>query len=531
MKHQQNAALYLRLSKDDGGDSESNSIGNQRAILEKYAHESGFNIVDEYVDDGISGTTFERVNFKRMIDDIESAKINIVLCKDLSRLGRNNAMVAYFTEIFFVQNRVRFIALTDGIDSATGDNELMPFKSVINEYYARDISRKIRSAYRAQAHKGNYTGVIPPYGYLKNPDNKYHLIVNPETAPVVKRMFAMAVQGFGTSKIAKSLTEDGILNPTAYSEQVLKVKRPYTYKNATDWSKTSISEILHNKVYLGHMFSQKTTTVSFKNKTPIRNSEEEFIVVYNTHEPLVEQDEFELAQKIFSIKKRGNRHGFDNIFVGILKCSDCGAGLAIAFPTSHKNWFSYTCNRYRQYIEYCRTHYIRYDSVYNIALDAIQEHQKSVQKHEKELAAYAKELADKGVDIKLRQLRSDFERFQRRCNELDILIKKLFEQLALDSLPQERFDTLLATYEDEQKFVKQKVKDIKAELSQEGDKSDTKRFRKLVRKHCCVTELNAEILLKFIDSIVVYQADGIGRTKNKNQKIVINFRFDGLLGD
>ena len=519
------AALYLRLSRDDGGDVESNSIGNQRAILERYATESDFDIIGEYVDDGISGTTFERPNFKRMIEDIEGGKITIVLCKDLSRLGRNNAMVAYFTEIFFVQNRVRFIALNDGIDSALGDNEIMPFKSVINEYYARDISKKIRSAYKIQAQKGNYTGVIPPYDYLKNPENKCHLIPNPDTAPYVKRMFTMAASGVGTSQIARSLKDDGVLNPTAYSEQVLGVKRPYTYKNDTDWSKTSIYEILHNKVYLGHMFSQKTTTVSFKNKTPIRNSEEEFIVVYNTHEPLVEQDEFELAQKIFSIKKRGNRHGFDNIFVGVLKCSDCGAGLAIAFPTSHKNWFSYTCNRYRQYSNYCTTHYIRYDNIYSIVLEGIQTRQKFVREHkESELVAYAQQLADKGADIKLKQYRSELERFQKRCGELDHLLQKLFEQLALGAIPQERFHTLSATYELEQKALKEKVEILKKEVSKsDNNMQDILRFFDLARKHDYVTELTSEVVHKFVDHVVIYQAEGVG--KSKTQKIVINFRF------
>lgn len=201
-----------------------------------------------------------------MIEDIEAGKISIVLCKDLSRLGRNNAMVAYFTEIFFIENRVRFIAVNDQIDTFAGDNEIMPFKSVINEYYARDISKKIRSAYKAQAQKGNFTGPVPPYGYLKDPEDKYHLIPNPETAPVVKRMYAMAAKGIGTSRIAKSLKNDGILNPTAYCIQDLGVNRPFTYKDDTDWSKTSISEIIRNKVYLGHMVSQKASTISFKNK-------------------------------------------------------------------------------------------------------------------------------------------------------------------------------------------------------------------------------------------------------------------------
>ena len=521
---QNNAALYLRLSRDDGGDVESNSIGNQRSILQRYAEESEFIVIGEYVDDGISGTTFERPSFKRMVEDIEAGKISIVLCKDLSRLGRNNAMVAYFTEIFFIENRVRFIAVNDQIDTFVGDNEIMPFKSVINEYYARDISKKIRSAYKAQAQKGNFTGPVPPYGYLKDPNDKYHLIPNPETAPVVKRMYAMAASGIGTSQIAKALKNDGILNPTSYYIQVLEVNRPITYKDDTEWSKTSISEIIRNKVYLGHMVSQKTSTISFKNKTRIQYPEEDFVTVLNTHEALVEQEEFDLAQKIFSIKNRGNKYGFENIFVGILKCSDCGSGLSINFPGTHKQYFSYCCNRYRQYSTYCSSHYIRYDDVYRIVLEGIQDKQRFVKEHEDKLALYAQKLAGRNADIDLKQMRSDLDRFRKRRDELDVILQKLFEKMALGAIPQERFETLSSTYEEEQKSLKEKIATLQEKVSDRGgDVQNIMRFFKLVHKHDDVTELTADILHKFIDSVVIYQAGG--KRKDRTQKVIINFRF------
>jgi len=523
-QQQQNAALYLRLSRDDGGDVESNSIGNQRAILQRYANESGFSVIGEYVDDGISGTTFERPSFKRMIDDIEAGSITIVLCKDLSRLGRNNAMVAYYTEIFFIENRVRFIALNDGIDTAFGDNEIMPFKSVINEYYARDISKKIRSAYKIQAQRGNYTGVVPPFGYIKNPANKYQLIPDPQTATLVKRMFAMAASGKGTAMIARILRDEKVLCPRAYSTQVLGIKRPYTYKDDTDWATTSVAQIVRNKVYLGHIISLKTTSLSFKNKTPIKVPEEEQITVLNMHEPLVEQDTFDLAQKIFKIKKRGNKHGFDNIFVGILKCSDCESGLAINFPGSHKEYFSYSCNRYRQQSKYCTTHYIRYDDIYRIVLEGIQEKQRFVSEHEAELSQYAQRLADRGADVELKFIRSDLDKSQKRSKELDILIQKLFEQVALGALSQERFATLSQTYEQEQKMLNTKIADLQAKLTDRGgDVQNFMRFFDLVRKHEKVTTLSAEILHEFIESVVVYQAEG--KRLDRTQKVVINFRF------
>jgi hypothetical protein len=361
---------------------------------------------------------------------------------------------------------------------------------------------------------------------MKNPENKYHLIPNPDTAPVVKRMYAMAASGIGTSRIAKALKNDGILSPTAYCTQVLGIKRPFTYKDDTDWANTSITQIIRNKANLGHTISQKQTSISFKNKSLINRPEDEHIVVLNTHEPLVEQDEFDLAQKIFSIRNRGNKHGFVNIFVGILKCSDCGSGLAIQFPSKSNGrpFFSYSCNRYRQYSTYCTTHYIRYDDVYRLVLESIQEKQRFVKAHAEELALYAQKLADRGADIELKQMRSDLERFRKRCAELDILIQKLFEQVALGAIPQERFVVLSSTYEDEQKTLKEKVGSLEEKVSvRGGDAQNIMRFFELVSKHDEVTELTAEILHEFIDSVVVYQAEG--KRKDRTQKVVINFRF------
>ncbi|MCL2049444.1 MAG: recombinase family protein [Defluviitaleaceae bacterium] len=435
-------------------------------------------------------------------------------------------MVAYYTEIFFIDNRVRFIALNDGIDIAFGDNEIMPFKSVINEYYARDISKKIRSAYKAQAQKGAYTGPVPPYGYLKNPDNKYHLIPNPDTAPIVKKMFDMAVKVMGTGQIAKAIKNDGVIKPTIYSIKVLGINRRTSYLDDTHWSKTTVSQIIKNRVYLGHTISQKASTISFKNKTRIKCSADDYITVLNTHEPLVEEQDFDLAQKIFKIKKRRNKHDFDNIFVGILKCSDCGAGLSIQFPSNSNGrpFFSYSCNRYRQDSKYCTTHYIRYDDVYNIVLDGIREKQKFVNAHVNELALYAQKLSDKGADLNLKQMHSDLEKAKKRSNELDNLIQKLFEQVAVASITQERFATLTATYEDEQNSLKEKIASLQSKISDKGgDVENIMSFFNLVRKHAEVTELTPEILHEFIDSVVVYQAEG--KRLDRTQKVIINFRF------
>jgi hypothetical protein len=272
------------------------------------------------------------------------------------------------------------------------------------------------------------------------------------------------------------------------------------------------------------MVSQKETSVSFKNKKTIKRSEEERITVLNTHEALVEQDEFDLAQKIFSIRKRGNRFGFVNIFVGLLKCSDCGSSLTIIFPAPPREILYYSCNRYRQYKDYCSTHYIRYDDVYKVVLDAIQTKQRFVKEHAEKLAEYAQKLADRGADVELKQIRSDLEKAKKRRDELEILLQKLFEQVALGSIPQERFNRLSATYEGEQKTLEEKISVLQEKVSKRGgDVQNIMRFFDLVRRHDDVTELTAEILHRFIECIVVHQAEG--KLKDRTQRVDVHFRF------
>jgi hypothetical protein len=274
------------------------------------------------------------------------------------------------------------------------------------------------------------------------------------------------------------------------------------------------------------MVSQKGSTISFKNKTKIRYPEEEHIAVLNTHEPLVSQEEFDLAQKIFRTKRRSNRYGIENVFVGVLKCSDCGSGLAMQFPHPKANnqIFSYACNRYRQHSKYCTTHYIRCDDIHRIVLDSIQEKQRFVKAHEDELALYAQKLADDGANGESKQLHIELERLRKRCTELDTVISKLFEQAALGVISQERFLLLSATYEDEHKSLKEKIAGLEARVSSKsGDAQNILRFFELVARHSDITELSVPVIHQLIDSIVVYQAEG-GR-KDRTQRVVINFRF------
>lgn len=534
MKQQANiAAIYKRLSRDDGGDAESNSIVTQGQMLRRYAKEQGFTVYDEYTDDGISGTTFERPDFKRMIRDIEDGKINIVLCKDLSRLGRNNALVAYYTEIFFPDNDVRFVCVSEGIDTFKGDNEIMPFKSVINEYYARDISRKVKSAYRTKALNGDYTAAFAPYGYLKDPDNKHRLVIDEETAPVVRRIFQMAIEGLSPFKIAKKLSEDKILTPRAYlAHKFGKYKNCFPVKYPEDWNNATIMSFLKNREYLGHMVGNKSTTKSFKNRKLVDIPEDEWIITENTHPAIIDEHTFNTAQKVVKVKKRENKEREPNIFAGLLKCSDCGASLGFVKPKTEGHQGAYTCNVFRKKnSRYCTSHYIAHKALYHVVLEDIKRNAQIAKEYEDELSEYAKKVASGNDNGRFKKMQKELDKLKQRDSELDTIIKKLFEKNALDIISDEQFVSMKTDYEAEQKESAKRIAELKAQLeARDTEGNSTTKFLTLVRKYSEITELTAPILNDLIDSIVVYNAEDKSR-KNRKQKIEINYKFVGIMQD
>jgi len=533
LKQQTNvAAIYKRLSRDDGGDAESNSIVTQGQMLRRYAHEQGFVVYDEYTDDGISGTTFERKDFKRMIKDIEDGKVGIVLCKDLSRLGRNNAMVAYYTEIFFPDNDIRFIAVSDAIDTFNGDNEIMPFKSVVNEYYAKDISRKVRAAYRTKALNGEFTGAYAPYGYKKDTENKHQLVVDENVSGVVQRIFQMAADGLSPYKIARKLSAEKILTPRAYvAEQYGKYKDCVHPQYPADWHHGTIVTILKNQEYLGHFVGNKSTTKSFKNRKIVRNRKEEWIVIPNTHQPIVEQYVFDMAQKEIKTKKREKTaSGRENIFAGLLRCSDCGRALGYVKGKTEGHQGAYNCNLYRQKAtRYCSAHYIPHKALYQLVLEDVQRNAQIAKQYECELSEYAQKMASKNTNTKHKRIQKELDKCKQRSNELNTIIKKLFEQSALGVISDERFLSMSDEYEQEQKELTERIAELNGQLDkQDVEESNTTKFLNTVRNYSNITELNAPILNDLIDSIVVYNAEGRSRN-NRVQRVEINYKFIGLM--
>lgn len=517
------AAIYCRLSKDDDLDGTSASIENQRDMLEKFCEKQGWEVTAVYQDDGFTGLNMERPDLKRMLKAIERKQVNLVITKDLSRLGRNYLQTGQLIEDFFPRNGVRYIAMNDGIDTMRDNNDIAPFKNILNEYYARDTSKKIRSVKKTMALNGGFCGSFAPYGYMVDPKNKRQLLVDPETAPTVKRIFELSKQGNSVHQIARTLCEDGILIPRAYRAMKNGTLDTSTgFKFPTDWVGKNVKMILENQVYLGHMVSHKTQTKSFKNKKLVSVPKEEWIIVRNTHEAIVDEETFELVQKFISVKKRPNKTGRPNMFVGLVKCPDCGRNMAFSNPNGREPRFR--CRTYARNSNLCTTHAISYDALQQIVMGDIQKHIKSMEALGDQFIEEMHELSEKGGGQKIKQFRQDLEIAEKRIAEIDSVIMKLFEQNALGKITDERFEKMSSAYENEQKELTQKRDDLKKRIIAEEKKTQsTNQFLETIRKYETVTELNRSMLVELIDSIYVYQAEGTG--KERRQKVEINYRF------
>lgn len=517
--------LYARLSKDDGdADKESNSIINQLQMLRYHSKENGFDIIDEYIDDGYSGTTFNRPDLNRMIEEaLADTEASGIIVKDMSRFGRNNAMFMYYVEEIFPNQNIQFIALNDDVDTRYDDNEMMPFKSIMNEYYARDTSKKIRSVKKTTALNGGFCGSFAPYGYIVNPDNKRKLLINAETAPTVKRIFELSLQGNSVHQIARTLCKDGILVPRAY--RAMKngtLEKSAGFKYPTDWVGKNVKMILENQVYLGHMVSHKSQTKSFKNKKLVSIPKEDWIVVKNTHEAIIDEETFTLVQKFISVKKRPNKTGKPNMFVGLVKCPDCGRNMAFSNPNGREPRFR--CRTYVRNTNLCTAHGISYDALTNIVMNDIQGHIQNMEALGDQFIEEMRELSETGGNEKIHQFKKELAVVEKRIEELDSIIMKLFEQNALGKITDERFAKMSATYEDEQLEIGKRYESLKSKIETEELKTqNTNQFLETIRKYQNVTELNRTMLCELIDCIYVYQAEGTGR--NKQQKVEINYRF------
>ena len=517
-------ALYCRLSQDDKQEGDSNSIINQKKILKKYALDRGYTNIQFYIDDGVSGTTFNRAGFQSMIADVEAGKVKRVIVKDMSRLGRDYLQVGMYTEIFFPEHDVHFIAVNDGVDSNQEDNEFTPFRNIINEWYAKDTSKKIRAVKRSKGMAGEHIGSHPPYGYMKNPENKKEWIIDEEAAEVVREIFRLCVGGYGPTRIAHILTERKILCPTYYALEKGGKPRTALPADKYTWNGPVVAKILDRMDYLGHTVNFKTHVKSYKVHKTIYNSPDQWKVFEGTHEAIIDKETFEIVQKIRAGKRRPTRMGEMPMFSGLLYCADCGRKLSFhrkADEPAEKH--HYLCENYRSNTANCTMHYIRNVVVERIVLENLKEVIRYVSNYEDEFVQMIMDSDMRQRNRELAQKKKRLAEIQKRIGELDTIFQRIYEDNIIGKLSDERFMKMSKGYEDEQHTLQTEANEIQSELQQEEKKSvDVKRFLAIVKKYTDLTELTPEILREFIDKIIVHAPDKSSGRRLQEIEIIYN---------
>ena len=517
-------ALYCRLSQDDKQEGDSNSIINQKKILKKYALDRGYTNIQFYIDDGVSGTTFNRAGFQSMIADVEAGKVKRVIVKDMSRLGRDYLQVGMYTEIFFPEHDVHFIAVNDGVDSNQEDNEFTPFRNIINEWYAKDTSKKIRAVKRSKGMAGEHIGSHPPYGYMKNPENKKEWIIDEEAAEVVREIFRLCVGGYGPTRIAHILTERKILCPTYYALEKGGKPRTALPADKYTWNGPVVAKILDRMDYLGHTVNFKTHVKSYKVHKTIYNSPDQWKVFEGTHEAIIDKETFEIVQKIRAGKRRPTRMGEMPMFSGLLYCADCGRKLSFhrkADEPAEKH--HYLCENYRSNTANCTMHYIRNVVVERIVLENLKEVIQYVSNYEDEFVRMVMDSDMRQRNRELSQKKKRLSEVQKRIGELDTIFQRIYEDNIIGKLSDERFMKMSKGYEDEQHTLQVEADEIQSELQQEEKKSvDVKRFLAIVKKYTDLTELTPEILREFIDKIIVHAPDKSSGRRLQEIEIIYN---------
>lgn len=517
-------ALYCRLSQDDKQEGDSNSIINQKKILKRYALDRGYTNIQFYIDDGVSGTTFNRAGFQSMIADVEAGKVKRVIVKDMSRLGRDYLQVGMYTEIFFPEHDVHFIAVNDGVDSNQEDNEFTPFRNIINEWYAKDTSKKIRAVKRSKGMAGEHIGSHPPYGYMKNPENKKEWIIDEEAAEVVREIFRLCVGGYGPTRIAHILTERKILCPTYYALEKGGKPRTALPADKYTWNGPVVAKILDRMDYLGHTVNFKTHVKSYKVHKTIYNSPDQWKVFEGTHEAIIDKETFEIVQKIRAGKRRPTRMGEMPMFSGLLYCADCGRKLSFhrkADEPAEKH--HYLCENYRSNTANCTMHYIRNVVVERIVLENLKEVIQYVSNYEDEFVQMIMDSDMRQRNRELAQKKKRLAEIQKRIGELDTIFQRIYEDNIIGKLSDERFMKMSKGYEDEQHTLQTEANEIQSELQQEEKKSvDVKRFLAIVKKYTDLTELTPEILREFIDKIIVHAPDKSSGRRLQEIEIIYN---------
>ena len=519
------AFLYERLSRDDNLEGESYSIGNQKKLLAKVAKEKGYTNLVHFLDDGISGVTMDRPGFVEMICQLEQGKAAAVFVKDLSRLGRNYIEVGRLTEEFFPSHDIRLVAVSDNIDTAEGENELAPIRNLFNEWYARDISKKRRISNKIKGNAGEPMGQ-PPYGYIKDPNDPKHWIVDDEAAQVVRRVYSMTLEGFGTEQIAAQLEKDGVLTPRAYW-LTKGIKRPGKGKQQppTKWNSSTITKILSLQEYCGDILNFKTYSKSYKNKKRIDNDRENWVVFQDVHEAIIERAVYEqVQQKRGKIRKRRTNNGEHNMFSGLLVCADCGSNLHFHFNQGNPEIKYFNCSNYKGNRGTCTsTHYVRVDFLEEVVLGEIRRLTKFASLYEDEFvkAVIGHSQQAEQTDRKLKE--KELKTLLARDEELDGLFERIYEDNVSGKLSDDRFAKMSRRYEDEQKELAEKIKKLRSEIEKQSSRSmTTDMFIGLVRKYTRARKLTPRMLNELIEKIEVFNAEKIDGVWEQRLRIHYN---------
>jgi len=526
-KNDKITALYCRISRDDELQGDSNSIKNQKAILQKYADDNGFGNTAFFVDDGFSGTNFDRPDWQRLMALVNDGQVGTIIVKDMSRLGRDYLKVGMYTEMVFPNADVRFIAINNGVDSANqAENDMTPFINIFNEFYAKDTSRKIRAVFKAKGQAGKPLCTNPPYGYVKDPEDKTRWIVDEEAAENVKEVFRLCVQGYGVSQIASEMSRRHVLNPTAYA----KANGRQIADNRSDtenyeWTSSTVSHMLSRPEYLGHTVNFKTYRKSYKQKKKLKNDPSEWQIFENTHEAIINQETYDIVQRIRDGRRRVTPMGEMPILSGMVFCADCGAKL---YQVRHRGWTHeqehMVCATYRKKgKEICSSHQIRNCVLEELLLDGVRSVTAFARDHEDEFVEMVTKKKRAEVDRSLRDGKRELEQAQTRIRKLDEIIQHLYEDNLEGKISDERFVKLSENYENEQKTLEARVSELRSLIASEKESNvNVERFLGLVRKYTDIQELTAEVIREFVERIYVHKAERIDGRRVQRIRIVWN---------
>ncbi len=526
-------ALYCRLSRDDGMNGDSNSVANQKHLLSQKAKEMGLPNTKYYVDDGYTGTNFNRPGFQQMLSDIEMGFVSAVMVKDLSRLGRDYVSVGNYTDSYFPDHGIRFIAVNDSIDSEKGESEIAPFKNILNEMYARDISKKIRSSHRLRGNMGEPLSQ-PPYGYQKSPENKKKWIIDPEAAEIVKSIFKMCLDGKGNETIARILQEQKVLVPMAYwQSKGLPRGGKKTQPNPYRWCKTTVQKILSQQEYCGDVINFKTYSKSFKNKRRYDNDPENWMIFKDVHELIITREDFERVQaRIAKTKRRAPKphNGQKSIFADLLFCGDCHTKLRYHTNTINKDIHYFVCaNNKVDYRGSCPgRHYVRADAIEQVVMLELRRMAEYLSDDEDAFAELLARKTDKELLKEQKRCEEELQKAMTRNDTVSRLYEKLYEDNAIGKVSDEWFMQLSHKYEVERMELKSKITALRKKLSESGKQQQQREGVILaVRRFMQMDYLTAPLLRELIDHIDVFETEGTG--KNRTQRIVIYYRFVGYV--